>query len=197
MKKLTQLLLGSILALGLLASANAAVETYAIDPVHSSAGFTLRHMVSKFTGSFTKVTGTISVDRENLEKSSVEATVDVGSISTANEKRDNHVKSPDFFDFAKFPAMTFKSTSWKKTGEDAYDVTGNLTIKDVTKEVVLKVALLGFSPGMKPGSTLSGWEAKTTIKKSEYGLGGPAMLGKVLGDEVAVTLSVEAGHQGS
>ena len=194
MIKLHRLLLASFLSLGLFASARAAVESYTIDPVHSSAGFTLRHMVSKFSASFTKVTGTISVDRENLEKSSVTASVDVGSINTANEKRDNHLKSPDFFDFAKYTTMSFTSTSWKKTGEDTYDVTGKLTIKDVTKEVTLKVSVLGFSPGMKPGTTTSGWEATTTIKKSEFGLAGPAMLGKVLGDDVAITISVEANH---
>ena len=192
MKKIKHLLLASVIGFGLLASANAAVETYTIDPVHSSAGFTLRHMVSRFTGSFTKVTGTITVDRDNMEKSSVVASVDVGSVNTANEKRNDHLKSPDFFDFAKFPTMTFKSTSWKKTGEDTYDVTGDLTIKDTTKPVVLKVTSLGYSPGMKPGTTLSGWEATTTIHKSDFGLGGPAMLGKVLGDDVAVTIGVEA-----
>ena len=192
MKKIKYLLLASVIGFGLLASANAAVETYTIDPVHSSAGFTLRHMVSRFTGSFTKVTGTITVDRDNMEKSSVVASVDVGSVNTANEKRNDHLKSPDFFDFAKFPTMTFKSTSWKKTGEDTYDVTGDLTIKDTTKPVVLKVTSLGYSPGMKPGTTLSGWEATTTIHKSDFGLGGPAMLGKVLGDDVAVTIGVEA-----
>jgi polyisoprenoid-binding protein YceI len=194
MTKLHRLLLAAALSLGLFASARAAVESFTIDPVHSGASFTLRHMVSKFTGSFTKVTGTITVDRENLEKSSVTATIDVGSINTANEKRDNHVKSPDFFDFAKFTTMSFTSTSWKKTGDDTYDVTGNLTIKDVTKPVTLQVTVLGFSPGMKPGSTVSGWEAKTTLKKSEFGLAGPAMLAKVLGDDVAVTISVEANH---
>ncbi|MDB6092974.1 MAG: YceI family protein [Verrucomicrobia bacterium] len=193
MKNITRLVLASALVLGLFASAQAAVETYTIDPVHSSANFTVRHMVSRFSGSFTKVTGTIVVDRDNLEKSTVHAAVDVGSVNTANEKRNDHLKSPDFFDFAKFGTMTFTSKSWKKTGPDTYDVTGDLTIKDVTKEVVLKVTALGFSPGMKPGTTLSGWEATTTIKKSDFGLSGPAMLGKVLGDDVAVTLSVEAG----
>jgi polyisoprenoid-binding protein YceI len=195
MKKLTQLLLGSALALGLFASAQAAVETYTIDPVHSNAQFTIRHMVSRFTGGFTKVNGTINLDRENMEKSSVVATVDVASLTTANEKRDNHVKSPDFFDVAKYSTMDFKSTSWKKTGEDTYDVTGNLTIKDVTKEVVLKATSLGFGPGMKPGSTMSGWEVTTKIKKSDFNLSGPPMLSKVLGDEVTITLNVEASHQ--
>ncbi len=195
MIKLHRLVLASALTLGLLASAQAAVESFTIDPVHSSAGFAVRHMVSKFNASFTKVTGTINVDRENLEKSSVTATVDVASLNTANDKRDAHVKSPDFLDFAKFPAMSFTSTSWKKTGEDTYDVAGKLTIKDVTKDVTLKVTILGFSPGMKPGSTTSGWEATTTIKRTDFGVNGPAMMGKMLGDDVAITLSVEANHR--
>jgi polyisoprenoid-binding protein YceI len=192
MKNLTRLLFIASLTLGLLAPARAAVETYTIDPVHSSAGFTLRHMVSRFTGNFTKVTGTVMVDRDNMENSSVVAAIDVGSLNTANEKRNADVKSSSYFDFPTFPTMTFKSTSWKKTGDGTYDVTGDLTIKGVTKPVTLKVTSLGFGPGMKPGSMLSGWEATTTIKKSDFGVTGPAAMGKVLGDEVAISIGVEA-----
>ena len=180
--------------LGLFATARAEVEVYKIDPVHSSTGFTLRHLLSRFTSSFTKTNGTITVDRDNLEKSSVEATVEIDSVSTADPKRDGHIKSPDFFDAAKFPSATFKSKSWKKTGESTFDVTGDLTIRDVTKEVVFHVTLNGFGPGMKPGSTVSGWEATTTIKKSDFGVMGPAMLAKALGDEVTLNISIEAGH---
>ena len=179
----------------LLATARADVETYNIDPVHSATGFSLRHILSKFTSSFTKTTGTISVDRADLEKSSVEATVEIGSLSTANADRDKHILSPDFFDAAKFPSAHFKSKSWKKTGENSFDVTGDLTIKDVTKEVVLKVSLLGFGPGMRPGTFLSGWEATTVIRKSEFNVTGPAMLSKALGDEVTLNISIEAGFK--
>ena len=188
MKRLIALF--AVLALTL--AARAEVETYNIDPMHSSAGFTLRHVLSKFSSSFTKVTGTITVDRENLEKSNVTASISVTALNTDSEKRDNHIKGPDFFDVAKFPAMTFKSTSWKKTGENTFDVTGDLTIKDVTKPVVLKTTLLGFGAGMGPGSFLSGWAATTTIKKSEFNMAGPAMLAKALGDDVAIVLNVEA-----
>lgn len=190
MKITRQLLALAALVAGLVNQSSAAVETYKIDSTHSSVQFSLRHLVSKFTGSFSTVSGTISVDRANLEKSSVEATIDVGSVNTADEKRNNHLKAPDFFDFAKFPTMKFKSTSWKKTGEDAFDVTGNLTIKDVTKPVVLKVKLLGFGEGMG-GAQVSGWEITSGIKKSDFGLAGPAMLGKVLGDDVAINIGVE------
>ena len=172
-------------------SASAAVETYVIDPVHSSIGFSIRHFVSKVPGSFTKFSGTIVVDRADLEKSSVEATIEVTSVNTANEKRDGHLQSPDFFDTAKFPSATFKSKSWKKTGEDSFDVTGDFTLHGVTKEIVLKTKLLAFGAGMK-GAQLSGWEASAVIKKSDFGVSGPAMLGKALGDEVTLNIAIEA-----
>jgi polyisoprenoid-binding protein YceI len=193
MKIRTSVLALAAFAAGLTSTASAAVESYTIDSTHSSVQFSLRHLVSKFTGSFSTVSGTIAVDRANLEKSSVEATIDIGSINTADEKRNNHLKASDFFDFAKFPSMKFKSTAWKKTGTDAFDVTGNLTIKDVTKPVVLKVKLLGFGDGMAPGTQVSGWEITSSIKKSEFGLAGPAMLGKALGDDVAISIGIEAG----
>ena len=184
----------SITAALLLLAANfasAAVETYVIDPVHSSIGFTIRHFVSKVPGSFSKVNGTITVDRDNLEKSSVDAVIDVASITTSNEKRDAHLNSPDFFDTAKYGTSTFKSTSWKKTGEDTFDVAGDLTLHGVTKPVVLQVTLLGFGPGAR--GQLSGWEASTKLKKSDFGVQGPAMLSKALGDEVTLHITIEAG----
>ncbi len=186
-------LLALFAVLTLAVAARAEVEVYTIDPVHSSTGFALRHILSKYTSSFTKTTGTITVDRANLENSRVEATVEVASVSTANEKRNAHILSADFFDAAKFPSALFKSKVWKKTGENTFDVTGDLTIKDVTKEVAFHVTLNGFAPGMKPGTTISGWEATTMIKKSEFGAAGPAMLSKVLGDEVTLNISIEAG----
>lgn len=172
-------------------TASAAVETYVIDPVHSAVGFSIRHLVGKVPGTFTKFSGTIVVDRANLEKSSVEATINAASVNTSNEKRDAHLQTPDFFDTAKFPSATFKSKSWKKTGEDSFDVTGDLTIKGVTKEIVLKTKLLAFGPGMQ-GAQLSGWEATVVLNKTDFGVNGPAMLGKALGDDVTITISIEA-----
>jgi polyisoprenoid-binding protein YceI len=182
------------LATASFSTASAAVETYKIDPVHSSIGFRIRHLVSKVPGTFTKFSGNIVVDRDNLEKSSVEAIVQVTSVNTANEKHDAHLQVPDFFDTAKFATATFKSKAWKKTGEDAFDVTGDLTLHGVTKEVVLKTKLLAFGPGMH-GEQLSGWEATAVINKSDFGVNGPAMLGKALGDEVTLTIRVEAALQ--
>ena len=191
MKTAFKVLALSSLVLGSAALSRAAVETYSIDPVHSNVGFTIRHFVSKVSGSFTKVSGKIIVDRDNLENSTVEATIAASSVNTANGKRDGHLQSADFFDAAKFESITFKSTVWQKTGADSFDVTGNLTIHGVTQKVVLKTKLLGFGPGMG-GVELSGWEVSTTLNKADFGVNGPSMLGKALGDEVAVTINVEA-----
>ena len=194
MKLPSKILAIAAIASGLASASPAAVETYTIDPVHSAVGFSIRHFVSKVPGRFTQFSGTITVDRENLENSSVEATIDVGSLNTFNEHRDADLKTPVYFDAAKFGSITFKSTSWKKTGDSTFDVTGNLAIKGTTKEVVLKVTLLGFGPGMR-GAQLSGWEASTTISKADFGVTGPAMLGKALGDEVAVRLAPGEVHR--
>jgi polyisoprenoid-binding protein YceI len=191
MKLQSKILALAALATGLVSAASAAVETYTIDPVHSSVAFKVRHFLTKVPGSFTTFSGTITVDRDNLENSSVEAVINVGSINTFNEKRDADLKSPNYFDADKFGTMTFKSTSWKKTGENQFDVTGNLTIKATTKEVVLKVTLLAFGPGMR-GAQLSGWEATTTLSRLDFGVTGPAMMGKALGEEVSISITIEA-----
>ena len=191
MKLTSKILALAAVAAGLVSAAPAAVETYTIDPVHSSVGFSVRHILTKVPGSFTQFSGAITVDRDNLENSSVEAVIDVGSVSTRNDKRDAHLKSPDFFDAAKFGTITFKSTSWKKTGDATFDVTGNLTMHGVTKEVVLKVDLLGFGPGMM-GAQLSGWDASVTLNREDFGVNGPAMLGKALGTDVLVSINIEA-----
>lgn len=192
MTSFKHLLLSAIVLLGATITTRAAVETYKIDPAHSSAGFTIRHLVSKVPGSFSDVEGLITVDRDHLENSTVTATIKVASVDTGNAKRDQHLATPDFFDTARFPSITFKSTSWKKTGDNTFDVAGDLTIKDVTRPVVLKVGLLGFGTGMR-GAPVSGWEATTTLDKSAFGVDGPAMLGNVLGNEVTVTITIEAG----
>jgi len=191
MKRPLQLLTFGSMIFGLLASAPAAVETYKIDPVHSSVGFTIRHFFTNVPGAFTKFYGTIVVDRDHLENSTVEARIEVASVDTRNSMRDDDLRSDKFFSTAKLPAITFKSKSWKKTGEDAFDVTGDLTIRDVTKEVVLKTKSLGFGPGMR-GAMLSGWEASTTINRNDFGI---TAYPKVLGDDVAVTITVEADLQ--
>ncbi len=191
MKLPNRLLSVAALAAVLSSFASAAVETYTIDPTHSAVGFSIRHFVSKVPGKFSKFSGTIAFDRANPAKSSVEAVIDVTSVNTDNQKRDDHLRNADFFDAAKYSSIKFKSKSWKKTGENSYDVAGDLTMKDVTKEVVLKVTSLGFGPGMG-GAQLSGWEATTTIDKKQWNMNDPAMLDAALGDDVTITINIEA-----
>ena len=191
MKTNSRFLLTTALALGLTNFSRAAAETYIIDVVHSSVGFSIRHFVSKVPGKFSHLEGKLVVDQANLAQSSVEATIAAASVNTDNQKRDDHLRNADFFDVAKFPTITFKSRQWKRTGENTFDVIGNLTLKGVTREVVLKVTALGFGPGMG-GAQLSGWEATTTIDKKQFNMADPAMLDAALGDEVAITINIEA-----
>ena len=184
------LVLFTAAALALTASAD--VETYKFDPAHSNVSFTIRHIISQVPGSFAKIAGTIVIpDHEKLTQSSVDVTIDVNSVNTNNEKRDDHLRTDQFFDVAKFPTATFKSTSWVVADDDVYDVTGDLTIKGVTKPVTVHVMALGFAKGMN-GKPISGWRATVSLKRSDFGVNGPSMLGKALGDEVVVTADVEA-----
>ncbi len=186
------LLVPVTLALGFAPVISAAAETYIIDASHSSVGFSIRHFVSKVPGKFNRFEGKITFDKADPAASSVEATIQIASIDTENQKRDDHLRNPDFFDAAQFPTMTFKSTAWKKTGENTHEVTGQLTLKGVTKPVTLKVTALGFGPGMG-GTQLSGWEATTTIDKKQFNMADPAMLDAALGDDVTITINIEAG----
>ena len=183
------------LALAWSSLASAATETHTIDSVHSSVGFNIRHFVSKVPGKFNKFSGTITVDRANPANNAVEATIDMASVDTENQKRDDHLRSSDFLDVAKHPTMSFKSTSWAKTGEDTFDVTGNLTLKNITRPVTLKVTLLGVGPGPN-GATLSGWEATTKINKKDFGVIDPPMLDAALGDDVTIMINIEAKKTG-
>ena len=178
----------SALALGSLTSVKAAVETYNIDPVHTWVGFTIAHFFTKVPGYFSKVKGTIVVDRDHLENSTVEAVIEVASITTNTKMRDDDLRSTNFFAAAQFPSMTFKSESWKSTGDNTYAVTGMLTMKNVAKEVVLKVTSLGFGPGMK-GAAISGWEASLTLDRRDFDIAADQGL---IGNNVDVLINVEA-----
>jgi polyisoprenoid-binding protein YceI len=179
------------LALSSLTPAKAAVETYNVDPVHTWVGFSIAHFFTKVPGYFSKVKGTIVVDRDHLENSTVEAVIEVASITTNTKMRDDDLRSTNFFAAATFPAMTFTSKSWKSTGGNTYDVTGLLTMKNVAKEVVLKVKSLGFGPGMS-GAAISGWEASLTLDRRDFDI--TADQGAV-GNNVDVLIEVEADLQ--
>lgn len=163
-------------------------DTYVIDPNHSSVTFTVRHFLAKVPGWFARFDGTITVDPADFTRNSVTATVDVASVDTNQEKRDEHLRTPDFFDTASHPAATFQSTSWEKTGPDTYAVTGDFSLHGVTRKITLSVKYLGTAPGNR-GATLTGWEAATTLKRSDFGIGKPE---RSIGDEVALVINIEA-----
>ena len=145
------------------ASPALAADTYQFDKSHTTVGFQVRHIVTNVGGKFQDFSGTIQVDRVKPESSSVEFTIQAASIDTNEPKRDEHLKSPDFFDVANQPTITFKSTSVKATGKDAYEVTGNLTMRGVTKPITLPVTFLG--EGKDPwGNEKMGFELATTLE---------------------------------
>jgi polyisoprenoid-binding protein YceI len=193
MKRSLLALVITALTLGSLTSAMATVETYNIDPVHTWVGFSVAHFFTKVPGYFGKVKGTIVVDRDHLENSTVEAVIQVASITTNTKMRDDDLRSTNFFAADQFPSMTFKSESWKSTGDNTYAVTGVLTMKNIAKEVVLKVTSLGFGPGMK-GAAISGWEASLTLDRRDFDI--TADQGAI-GNNVDVLINVEADLQKS
>jgi len=175
--------------------ASAAPTTWVIDPNHSSVEFSIRHLFSKVPGKFTKFSGTIVYDAANAASSSVKAEIDAASISTANEKRDGHLKSEDFFDVAKYPTIVFESTSTTGAGENKLKVAGNLTMHGVTKPVTLDVTFLGAGPGMG-GRQVSGFEAVTKVNRKDFNIIWNRNLdqgGTLLGDDVDIRLNIEAG----
>jgi polyisoprenoid-binding protein YceI len=178
----------------------ASAEEYTLDGSHSSAQFSVKHlMVSNVKGEFSKVTGKVSYDEKKPEATVVEATIDATTINTREPKRDAHLKSADFFDTEKFPSITFKSTnSWKQGA--ALMVKGDLTMHGVTKPVVL--TLEGPTPEVKDpwGNFRRGATATTKINRADFGLTWNRALetgGVVVGEEVTITIDVEAMRPGA
>jgi polyisoprenoid-binding protein YceI len=171
-----------------------ASKTYKIDKSHSEAVFQVRHLVTKVRGRFTDFEGTVQLDDERPELSSVNFTIHATSIDTAEKDRDTHLRSADFFDVEKFATITFASTGVAKRGSDTFDVTGNLTIHGVSKPITLPVTHLGTAKDPW-GNERVGFEAETSINRKDYGLAWNAALetgGFLVGDEVKVSLSVQA-----
>ena len=172
-----------------------AESVWEIDPAHSSVQFSVRHMmVSNVRGAFTKVAGSVHGDENDPTHATVEATIDTSSIDTREAKRDEHLRSPDFFDVAKYPTITFKSKRIEKAGEGRYKMTGDLTLHGVTREVVLDVE--GPTPTVKDprGNVRAGASATTKINRRDFGITWSKALdggGVVVGDEVLVTIDVE------
>jgi polyisoprenoid-binding protein YceI len=172
----------------------AAGATYQIDPAHSGAQFTVRHMmVSNVKGNFTKLTGTVEFDPKNLKESKVEAIIDATSIDTREPKRDAHLKSADFFDVANFPTITFRSRSIEPAGAGKYKVVGDLTMRGVTKEVALDVD--GPTAEVQMQNTFrTGASATTHVNRKDFGVSWNRALdagGVVVGEDVTISLDVE------
>jgi polyisoprenoid-binding protein YceI len=178
----------SLLALSLLPiSALQAADTFEIDPVHSSVLFKVRHLnVADFYGRFNEIKGTVSFDKDSPEKSSVTAEVPIESVDTHNDKRNQHLKSPDFFNAKQFPNISFKSTKVEKAGDD-FKVTGDFTLHGVTKSITVEFEKVGEGKGMQ-GEFRAGGKTEFKIKRSDYGMN--FMLNGI-GDEVEITISLE------
>ena len=175
--------------------AQAQTTTWQLDPAHSNAQFSVRHLgISNVQGEFTKVTGTVNLDDQDISKSTVNASIDVASLDTRVQHRDDDLKSDHFFDVAKFPAISFQSTKIVGTGDGIAKMTGNLTIHGVTKEVTFDVT--GPTKAIQVmGGTRRGASATTKVNRQDFGIvymtntlpGGDEMIG----DTVTITLDVE------
>jgi len=173
----------------LLAASAVAQDSWKIDPAHSAAQFSVRHLgISTVRGAFTKVSGSAQLDEANPGKSSVQATIEAASVDTRVEMRDKDLRSPNFLDVEKYPTITFQSKKVEAAGQGKLRVTGDLTIHGVSKEVVLDVD--GPSDAMKDpwGNMRRGASATTKISRKEFGVNGAPM---AVGDDITITLDVE------
>jgi polyisoprenoid-binding protein YceI len=171
-----------------------AADVWTIDPTHSSANFSIKHMViSNVRGSFGKLKGSAKYDGNSLKGADVQAIIDVSSINTNDEKRDGHLKSPDFFDVAKFPTIAFKSNKVVPS-KNGFDIDGTLTMHGVTKPIVLHAEPLSKEVKDPYGNTRVGTSATATINRKDFGISFNANMdngGAVVGDEVNITLAIE------
>jgi polyisoprenoid-binding protein YceI len=168
--------------------------TWSIDPAHSHVGFGIRHlMIATVRGQFTDVNGTVVVDERDPTSATIDVTVATKSVTTGDEKRDGHLRSPDFFDVERFPTMTFRSKRVEGRSGNSLRVVGDLTIRDVTREVALDAELLGRAKDPW-GNERAAFEASTKINRGDYGLTWNAALeagGVLVGDEVKISIEAE------
>ncbi len=186
--------LALFLAVAAPAAALAQPTTWNLDPAHSHASFTVRHLViSNVRGEFQKFSGAVQLDEKDVSKSTVEATLQAGSVDTGVPDRDKHLRSPDFFDAEKFPTITFRSTKVEKGGDGKLRVTGDLTMRGVTKPIVLAVD--GPTAEIKDpwGTARRGLSASATINRKDWGLAWSKTIeaGPVVGDEVKIEIEAE------
>jgi polyisoprenoid-binding protein YceI len=194
-QSLSRLALAATLVAGLAVPSPAATATWQIDPAHTAAGFSVRHMmIATVRGQFKGVTGTVFWDDQDINNSTVDVTIDANTVDTGESKRDADLKSANFFDVKNYPTITFKSTRIEKISAGKMKVTGNLTIHGVTKQVVLDVE--GPSGAVKDpwGNTRVALNASTTVNRLDYGVKWNAKMdsgGMVVGDDVNVNIDLE------
>ncbi len=185
-----------VLVLAFAAAPTFAAETFVFDKVHSKVGFRIRHTVARVEGRFQDYEGTIWIDRQNPAASKVEVTIQTASIDTDHEKRDADLRSAEFFDAAKYPTITFRSTKVEPKGGDLYAVTGDFTMRGVTKTIQVPVRSNGFA---KMGKTeKAGFTIAFPLDRKDYGITWNRTLdqgGLLLGDEVEITIEVEANRK--
>lgn len=179
------------------AGSASAQTTWTIDKVHTNVGFTVTHMVvSEVSGRFKEFSGSVSANNEDFSDAKIDVAIQTASVNTDNEYRDGHLKSDDFFGSEKFPTAYFKSTGFEKVSGKKYKITGDLTIKGVTKSVVLD-ATFGGVISMPDGSKKAGFKASTEINRFDYGLNWNKVVeaGAVVADEVTIQLNVELDYK--
>ncbi|MBI5067942.1 MAG: YceI family protein [Deltaproteobacteria bacterium] len=184
----------SLLALVPTLALSAPATAWKLDPSHSTVGFSVKHLViSQARGEFSRYTGTVTLDEADVSRSRVEASIEAASVDTRNADRDGHLRSPDFFDVAKYPTITFASTQVEKRGADRLAVTGNLTLHGVTRPVTLDVSLTPEVKGLY-GETRRGFTATGKISRKDFGLTWNKLIeaGPALGDEVTLSFELEA-----
>lgn len=172
------------------------IKTYQVDPVHSTVGFMIRHLVGRVEGRFNRFSGTISMDSNALETLKVEFAIEADSVNTDNEHRDTHLRGADFFDVENFPTMTFVSHRSEPLGPREFQVQGTLTLHGISQEMSIPVTLLGVGEGTQ--GEVAGFASEFTINRKDFGIVWNSLLdrgGTMLGDEVRVRLSVEAAAQ--
>ena len=189
MKRFLSLVAALILVAGL-----ASAQTWKSDAAHSRVSFGVTYMMlSEVTGRFTEFEAELAQGKEDFSGSTVNATIATKSINTDNESRDKHLRSDDFFNAEKFPTITFVSTSFLKTGEKSYRITGNLTMRDVTKEVTLEATYMGMITDPR-GNTRAGFKATGTVDRQEFGVRWNKAIdagGVIAGDNVEITLLLQ------
>ena len=170
------------------------MATFNIDKTHSEAFFQVRHLITRVRGRFTEFEGAVELDRDTPNNSSVSLTIQAASVDTGEPDRDTHLRSADFFDVEKFPTLTFKSTGISIKSDEEYDVSGDLTIHGVTRQITLPVSFNGFAKDPW-GNERAGFESEIRINRKDYDLAWNAVLetgGLMVGDEVRISLALQA-----